>query len=147
VTAAELLRDLTALGFAVTPDGGGLRVAPASRLTPSLRAAVRAYKEELRGLLAAPPGTSPPGPPASAGAGARGGAEAGGLSDPAPDAATAPMGARMCPRCGRPRDAKGRCWACCDRHCCDCGRPTGSAFIARCVACGHRLSGNRGEPV
>jgi hypothetical protein len=52
-----------------------------------------------------------------------------------------------CPGCNRPTDAKRRCWDCCDRACCECGRPTGSAFIARCYACGHRFNDNRGEPL
>jgi hypothetical protein len=53
--------------------------------------------------------------------------------------------AAACPRCGRPPDGEGRCWRCCDRACCECGRPTGTAFVARCVACGHRFNGNRGN--
>ncbi len=52
-----------------------------------------------------------------------------------------------CDRCGGALDAKRRCWRCCDRPCVDCGRPTGSAFIQRCVPCGHRFNGNRGEPL
>jgi hypothetical protein len=51
---------------------------------------------------------------------------------------------RPCPACGRPTDARRRCWRCCDRPCADCGRPTGSAFVQRCCACGHRLNGNAG---
>jgi hypothetical protein len=30
----------------------------------------------------------------------------------------------------------GRCWRCCNRPCERCGRPTGSAFIRTCIACG-----------
>lgn len=52
-----------------------------------------------------------------------------------------------CDHCGRRLDAKRRCWRCCDRPCVECGRPTGSAFIQRCVVCGHRFDGNRGEPL
>lgn len=40
-----------------------------------------------------------------------------------------------CPRCRRPVDAKRRCWACCDRACEVCGRPTGTAFVATCLTC------------
>jgi hypothetical protein len=36
-----------------------------------------------------------------------------------------------CAGCGCCLDAARRCWACCDRPCVDCGRPTGSAFIQR----------------
>jgi hypothetical protein len=50
-----------------------------------------------------------------------------------------------CDQCGRSLDDKRRCWRCCDRPCADCGRPTGSAFIARCTPCGHLFNGNRGE--
>jgi hypothetical protein len=39
-----------------------------------------------------------------------------------------------CDQCGRPLDAKRRCWRCCDRHCA-CGRWTGSAFIGVCILC------------
>ncbi len=52
-----------------------------------------------------------------------------------------------CDQCGRALDAKRRCWRCGYRACADCGRPTGSAFIARCVLCGRRLNGNVGEPL
>lgn len=41
-----------------------------------------------------------------------------------------------CPTWHRPRDAKLRCWKCHDRPCVKCRRPTGSAFIQLCVACG-----------
>ncbi len=51
-----------------------------------------------------------------------------------------------CDQCGRALDDKRRCLRCCDRPCVDCGRPTGIAFIQRCVACGHRFNGNRGDP-
>jgi hypothetical protein len=30
----------------------------------------------------------------------------------------------------------GRCWRCCNRPCERCGKPTGSAFIRTCIACG-----------
>jgi len=52
-----------------------------------------------------------------------------------------------CQLCGRPLDDKRRCWGCCDRPCVDCGRLTGNAFIARCLPCGHRFNGNRGDPL
>jgi hypothetical protein len=41
-----------------------------------------------------------------------------------------------CPSCRQPTDDKRRCWHCHDRACERCGRQTGSAFIAHCVACG-----------
>lgn len=51
-----------------------------------------------------------------------------------------------CDSCGRALDGERRCWRCCDRPCVDCGRATGSAFIARCLPCGHRCNGNQGDP-
>jgi hypothetical protein len=51
VTAAELLSDLIRQGFSITPDGAGIRVKPASRLTTELREAIRAHKAVLLGLL------------------------------------------------------------------------------------------------
>jgi hypothetical protein len=42
-----------------------------------------------------------------------------------------------CDQCGRPLDAKRRCWRCHDRLCA-CGRPTGSAFIELCCICGNK---------
>jgi hypothetical protein len=44
-----------------------------------------------------------------------------------------------CPTCGRPVKDKARCWACHDRQCVGCGRPTVSAFIANCFSCGRLL--------
>ncbi len=41
-----------------------------------------------------------------------------------------------CPACGRPVDARRRCWRCHDRPCERCGRRTGSAFLALCLRCG-----------
>jgi hypothetical protein len=48
----------------------------------------------------------------------------------------AALQARRCPKCGRLMDAKRRCWAkaCFDRLC-ECGRLTGSAYIATCFVC------------
>ncbi len=46
------------------------------------------------------------------------------------------MADRKCPNCGRERDAKLRCWKCCDRPCTGCGVLTGSAFIELCIPCG-----------
>jgi hypothetical protein len=43
-----------------------------------------------------------------------------------------------CPACAGPVDSLGRCWRCCDRPCCYCGRPTGSAFIGCCLVCDYR---------
>jgi len=39
-----------------------------------------------------------------------------------------------CPECNKPLD-RGRCWRC-DWRLCQCGRETGSAFIAICIFCG-----------
>jgi hypothetical protein len=47
-----------------------------------------------------------------------------------------------CPHCSRSLDARRRCGKCFDRLCVDCGRPTGSYFILRCVACGIMLEEN-----
>ena len=44
-----------------------------------------------------------------------------------------------CPSCRWHLDAKGRCPKCFDRRCADCPKQTGSYFIMRCFACGHRL--------
>jgi hypothetical protein len=52
-----------------------------------------------------------------------------------------------CDQCGRHLDERRRCWRCCDRPCLQCGRPTGSAFIATCCACGNACNGNSGEPL
>lgn len=41
----------------------------------------------------------------------------------------------QCPDCKRPRDQKRRCWHCHNRACENCGRPTSSAFLARCITC------------
>jgi hypothetical protein len=49
--AAELLAELKRQGFVVAAAEGGLRVAPASRLSPELREQLRAYKAELLVLL------------------------------------------------------------------------------------------------
>jgi hypothetical protein len=43
--------ELTRQGFALAAEGGGIRVAPAGRLTPELRQAVRAHKPGLLALL------------------------------------------------------------------------------------------------
>lgn len=44
---------------------------------------------------------------------------------------------QRCPTCHWALDAARRCPKCFDRLCVDCGRPTGSYFIQRCVVCGH----------
>jgi hypothetical protein len=44
---------------------------------------------------------------------------------------------QACPRCRWPLDSARRCPKCFDRLCVDCGKPTGSYFIMRCVICGH----------
>jgi hypothetical protein len=48
-----------------------------------------------------------------------------------------------CPECKRPTDAKRRCWHCHNRSCEVCGRPTGSAFLARCICCDFTDAGGR----
>jgi hypothetical protein len=42
-----------------------------------------------------------------------------------------------CPTCTWPLDSARRCPKCFDRLCVGCGRPTGSYFVLRCIACGH----------
>src|SRR5262245_34293911 len=42
-----------------------------------------------------------------------------------------------CQGCRWPLDSARRCPKCFDRLCADCGRPTASYFIMRCVTCGH----------
>jgi hypothetical protein len=54
MTAAKLLADLTRQGFNLTPEGDGIGVRPASRLTGQQREAIRAHKPALLTLLAAP---------------------------------------------------------------------------------------------
>jgi hypothetical protein len=50
-----------------------------------------------------------------------------------------------CPDCGGPLDERRRCWRCCQRLCCDCGRPTGTAFVARCFRCGALFKEDPGD--
>jgi hypothetical protein len=50
---------------------------------------------------------------------------------------TGPDRLERCPLCRWPLDSARRCPKCFDRLCVDCGRPTGSYFILRCVMCGH----------
>ena len=54
MTTSDLLADLTRQGFTFAPDGDGIRVTPASRLTAEQREAIRAHKPALLALLAAP---------------------------------------------------------------------------------------------
>jgi hypothetical protein len=106
VTAADLLAGLTRQGFTFAPEGDGIRVTPASRLTEADRQAIRANKAELLAMLVS-----------------------------VPTAATPPL-ARPRPvylPCCCPSEV---CWRCCNRPCEVCGRPTGSAFIRQCVLCG-----------
>jgi hypothetical protein len=49
---------------------------------------------------------------------------------------TGPDCVERCPRCRWPLDSTQRCPKCFDRLCVDCGKPTGSYFIMRCVICG-----------
>jgi hypothetical protein len=51
MNAAHLLADLRAQGFEVTPDGKALIVRPASRLSDTLKEAVRAAKNDLLACL------------------------------------------------------------------------------------------------
>lgn len=41
-----------------------------------------------------------------------------------------------CRACGKPTDAKRRCWQCEFRPCSGCDKPTGSVFIETCFSCG-----------
>jgi hypothetical protein len=73
MTAADLLERLRAEGFSLVPEGGGICVRPASRLTAAWRQAIRTHKAELFVLLAAtevaapaPPGPTGPTPPPGA---------------------------------------------------------------------------------
>src|SRR5262245_49237354 len=50
---------------------------------------------------------------------------------------TGPDRLQRCPACRWPLDSARRCPQCFDRLCLDCGKPTGSYFIMRCVLCGH----------
>jgi hypothetical protein len=49
----------------------------------------------------------------------------------------APDRLERCPTCRWPLDSARRCPKCFDCLCGDCGRPTGSYLIMRCVVCGH----------
>jgi hypothetical protein len=53
---------------------------------------------------------------------------------------------RRCER-GHWLDSRDRCWRCCERGCCHCSRPTGSALIELCATCGRDFGRNRGEPL
>jgi hypothetical protein len=59
MTAAELLADLTRQGFNLAPEGDGIGVRPARRLTEQQQEAIRAHKPALLTLLAAPPQLAP----------------------------------------------------------------------------------------
>ena len=58
-SAAGLLADLSARGFAVAAAGDGLRVTPAGRLSEADREAIRAHKAELLALLLTPAAEDP----------------------------------------------------------------------------------------
>jgi hypothetical protein len=63
MSAADLLADLARRGFTLAPEGDGIRVAPASRLTGDLRAAIRGRRAGLLALLRRPAtGAAPAGP-------------------------------------------------------------------------------------
>jgi len=51
VTAIDLLADLARQGFSLIPEGDGIRVTPASRLTGELRQAVMSHKPALLAQL------------------------------------------------------------------------------------------------
>ena len=51
MSAAELLVDLQHHGFVLVAEEGNIRIAPSSRLTADLRAAIRAHKSTLVKLL------------------------------------------------------------------------------------------------
>jgi hypothetical protein len=53
MSAAELLINLTSQGFTLAADGYGIRIRPASRLSPEVRQAIVANRAEL---LTAPGG-------------------------------------------------------------------------------------------
>jgi hypothetical protein len=59
MSGAELLTDLARQGFSLTPEGGGIRVRPASRLSEDLREAIRTHKDELLAQLAGLPPSTP----------------------------------------------------------------------------------------
>src|SRR5207248_3322466 len=50
-----------------------------------------------------------------------------------------------CPLCRWPLDSARRCPKCFDRLCADCGKPTGSYFVMRCVLCGHAFEDREEE--
>jgi hypothetical protein len=52
--ANRLLEELRCGGFSIAVEGNGVRLSPASRLTPELRQAIRVHKAELIALLANP---------------------------------------------------------------------------------------------
>jgi hypothetical protein len=54
---------------------------------------------------------------------------------------TGPDRLERCPVCRWPLDSARRCPKCFDRLCVDCGQPTGSYLILRCVVCGHAFQG------
>ena len=53
MTASELLNDLRASGFKLAPLDDAIRVEPASKLTPELRATIRQHKPDLLAILTA----------------------------------------------------------------------------------------------
>lgn len=54
-------------------------------------------------------------------------------SEPAP---ADPEPERSCGKCQQTLGPKGECWTCHDRPCATCRKPTGSAFLSMCWACG-----------
>jgi len=109
----ELLATLRAKGFQFAAEGSLLAVRPASKLIPQERAAIAEHRAELLALLSGQP------------------------SQPLPrDTPNQPPLDHRLP-CVCPEDV---CWRCCNRPCEECGKPTGSAFIRTCYACGNRLA-------
>jgi hypothetical protein len=53
MSAVALLQELSALGFSLTDESGGIAVSPASQLSPDQRQAIRDHKAELLQLLTA----------------------------------------------------------------------------------------------
>ncbi|HWQ35420.1 MAG TPA: hypothetical protein VNQ79_21415 [Blastocatellia bacterium] len=58
MSATTLIDDLRQRGFALTPEGNGIRITPASALTDADRAAIRAHKAALLELLTTDPRVS-----------------------------------------------------------------------------------------
>jgi hypothetical protein len=108
-TATDLLDQCRQCGVTLYLDGDVLRFrGPRGAMTAVLRQVLAQHRAELVALLRRPPEQT---------------------------ASSAPV-ERFKPSylpCFCPT---GRCWRCCNRPCERCGKPTGSAFIRTCIACG-----------